>query len=209
MVKHELEGISAIMPLFYHRIDSYQWIHGSIRQDLTSEERGVWHDLLSLSALTREPRRGYIERSKGIPYPKQVVVCLFNITEELYDRTVEKCVKEGRLQVFSDGTMYITNWEKYNNVDNYNEKKKLEKEKQEAKAASIEKFRKTQKTKDDITVALMRQVNNLAISMAMLTRKLEGNVSDYNVTENGDIVNKISGEIIGNVNDMQNKIEDE
>jgi hypothetical protein len=195
--------------IYYHKIDSWRWLTGSIRRQLTSAERGVWHDFIALAGTTQIPRRGYIERSEGVPYEKSYLLIFLDITSELYDSTVEKCIKDNRLQVFPDGTMYVVNWEKYNGLDNYNEKKKLEKEKREAKAASIEKFRKTQKTKDDITVALMRQVNNLAISMAMLTRKLEGNVSDYNVTENGDIVNKISGEIIGNVNDMQNKIEDE
>lgn len=105
--------------LYYHKIDSYRWLEGSIRQDLEPDERSVWADLLALAALTREPRRGFIERSEGIPYPKAVILARLNITEELFDRAIIKCVNEGRLKVYDNGTMEIVNFGRYNNTDTY------------------------------------------------------------------------------------------
>jgi len=134
------------MPLWYHRVDDYKWIHGSIRQDLEPDERGVWADLLSLAGLTREPRRGYIERSEGVPYPKKVLVCILNISDELFDRTTTKCVKEGRLQVFEDGTMYITNWSRYNDVESWHKRKQHEQEQKDSRNLAVEKSRETKKS---------------------------------------------------------------
>jgi hypothetical protein len=102
------------MPLWYNKMDSYRWINGSIRQDLEPDERSVWADFLALAGLTREPRRGYIERSEGVPYTKQALITMLNISEELFDRAVKKCVNEGRLQSLEDGTLFLTNWGKYN-----------------------------------------------------------------------------------------------
>lgn len=110
--------------LYYHKIDSYKWINGSIRADLEPDERSVWADLIALAGLTREERRGYIERSQGIPYPKNTLLAMLNISEELFDRAICKCVNEGRLEVYSDGTMRLTNWGKYNNTDTYKRKSK-------------------------------------------------------------------------------------
>lgn len=149
------------MPLWYHRTDDYKWIHGSIRQDLEPDERGVWADLLALAGLTREPRRGYIERSEGIPYPKNVLICMLNISEDLFNRTVSKCKTEGRLQVFKDGTMFITNWGKYNNVEEWHKKKEMTAGQKEAKRISIEHARQTRKTIDNIAQGATQSLNNL------------------------------------------------
>lgn len=117
-----------VMPFHYHKIESLRWINGSIRQDLKPDERSVWADLIALAGLTREDRRGYIERSKGIPYSKTAILTMLNISAELYDRAVRKCVNEGRLQVLPDGTLYLTNWDNYNDTSTYREKKEARKE---------------------------------------------------------------------------------
>lgn len=124
------------MPFWYHKTDSYRWLTGSIRKDLIPDERGVWADFMAMASLTREPRRGYIERSEGIPYDKPYMLSFLNISEELYDRTVKKCVVEGRLQVFPDGTMFLTNFARYNDTTDYNAKK-------EARRVGIEKAKRT------------------------------------------------------------------
>ena len=102
------------MALWFNKMDSYKWIHGSIREDLVPDERSVWADFMALAGLTREPRRGYIERSKGIPYRKEQLLSMLNITEDLLDRTINKCTKEGRIKVLEDGTLYLTKWNEYN-----------------------------------------------------------------------------------------------
>lgn len=167
------------MPLFYHKIDSLRWIDGSIREDLEPDERSVWADLMALAGLTREPRRGFIERSKGIAYKKAVLLPRLNITEELFDRTVAKCVEEGRLTVLPDGTMHLTNWERYNDMTSYKAKK-------EAKEIAIGKSKQTRETKDNIMVALLRSVNRL-------NQGLEAH--RYEVTKDNKILDTKTGEI--------------
>jgi hypothetical protein len=164
------------MPLWYHRIDDYKWIHGSIRQDLQPDERSVWSDFLALAGLTREPRRGFIERSKGIPYPKNVLTCMLNITEELFDRTVTKCVKEGRLKVFKDGTMYLANWERYNEVESWHKKKQKEADKANAKNISVDKAKKSRSKLENAAKGLESTVNKLSYE----TRELNKTIKEDN-----------------------------
>jgi len=167
------------MPLFYHKTDSLRWIDGSIREDLEPDERSVWADLMALAGLTREPRRGFIERSEGIPYQKAALLVRLNITEELLDRAVNKCVEEGRLQVLPDGTMFLTNWGRYNDTTEYKKKK-------EAKEASLEKSKETKHQSQTATEALVRAVNELNRGMEK---------QRYELTPDGQILDKTTGEI--------------
>lgn len=105
------------MPWF--KLYSYEWLEGSIRRDLTGAERAVWADLLSLANMSR--RRGYIERSEGIPYALDELADKFKESIEVVESAVEKCLKEGRLSKDGYGSLVVTNWEKYQFVS---EKKK-------------------------------------------------------------------------------------
>jgi hypothetical protein len=147
------------MALWYNKIDSYRWINGSIRQDLTPDERSVWADFLALAGLTREPRRGFIERSEGIAYPKEVLLSMLNIKEELFDRTISKCSAEGRLKVYPDGSMEIVHWDNYNDVSDYKTKK-------EAKQSSIDKAKYTKKQNQEA-------IESLTIAVNLLNRQLQ------------------------------------
>ncbi|MBU1785303.1 MAG: hypothetical protein KKG95_08220, partial [Candidatus Omnitrophica bacterium] len=154
-------------PFWYNKIDSLKWIDGSIRADLNSAERGVWADLLAMAGLTRDERRGFIERSEGIPYPKSVILSRLNIEEELLDRTVRKCVTEGRLKVYPDGTLEITHWAKYNDTKDYNAKK-------ESKRLAIE---KAKRTKSELETLLHRGIitqNVLTTATKALTDIAQG-----------------------------------
>lgn len=117
------------MALWYGRKDAMKWLFGSVRHDLEPDERSVWDDLMQLAAINPdETRRGIIEIRAGVPYPKQRLLDIFNIKEELFDRTVAKCVKEGRLKINDDGTMTLTNWLKYNDLSEYEAKKQKQKD---------------------------------------------------------------------------------
>ena len=100
--------------MIWHKVDSLRWLDGSIRSDLEPAERGVWADLLALAALTR--RRGYIERSEGIPYKRQHLAERFDVPLKLLNSTITKCIKEGRITKAASGVLYITNWEYYQAV---------------------------------------------------------------------------------------------
>ena len=170
------------MPLWYHKTDSYRWINGSIREDLLPDERSVWADFLALAGLTRESRRGYIERSEGIPYRKNHLLSMLNISEELFDRAIDKCVAEGRLQVLPDGTMCITNWGKYNDTSSYEEKNRQ-------KDISIERAKETKKRKSeavDTIVEVANEIKNQVVKLNKKTRYIDNNTIILD-TDSGDI----------------------
>jgi len=97
----------------WHKVNSSRWLEGSIRVDLTPAERSVWQDLLCLASLSRE--RGRIERSRGIPYTREEIASRLIIDVGLLQSTVDKCIREGRLQE-DNGSLIITNWDKYQEV---------------------------------------------------------------------------------------------
>lgn len=92
----------------------YQWLEGSIRKDLDSAGRGVWADILSLASISR--RVGFLERSQGIPYTDEELANKFQIPLELLKHTIVVCVQEGRLTRDDTGTLFITNWNKYQKI---------------------------------------------------------------------------------------------
>ena len=175
------------MPLWYHKTDSYRWLTGSIRQDLIPDERSVWADFMAMAALTREPRRGYIERSEGIPYDRPYLLSFLNISGELLDRTIAKCAKEGRLQVYPDGTMYLPNFGRYNDTV---DRKSLAKEKKEA---AIERAAETRHRRDVSADATLRAVNTLNTRLKQLR---------YTVIDDG------SGRVLDNTTGAVSSIED-
>lgn len=169
------------MPLYYHRTESYKWIYGSIRKDLEPDERGVWADLMALATLTKpEERRGYIERSKGIPYERETLLVILNITGELFNRTIKKCAAEGRLQILTDGAMFLTNWQTYNSVNDYETKRAI-------KALSKRKERHTKSLLEADVEALTSRVNILAAKQPM---------NRYALTPEGKMIDLRTGEIV-------------
>ena len=100
-------------------------IEGSIRWQLGPHERGVWYDLLLFSALCSEP--GTIADGDGRPYPRSFIANRLNITVELLDETLAKCITEGRIKENAGG-LVITNWaayqSEYQRQKPYREKKK-------------------------------------------------------------------------------------
>jgi len=86
------------------------WLHGSIRWQLEPEERGVWADLICLAGECSQ--NGMICDNDGRPYPRQYIANQLNIPQELLDRTVAKCRREGRLDD-RDDILIVTNWAAY------------------------------------------------------------------------------------------------
>lgn len=98
----------------YLKIFGQEWLEGSIRVDLDSAGRGVWADLLAMAQISR--RVGYIERAKGIPYTDEELALRFKIPLELLQSVIAICRKEGRLGQMPDGTYFIGNWDKYQDI---------------------------------------------------------------------------------------------
>lgn len=109
----------------WFKMHSKGWLDGSIRQQLTVEERSVWADLLAFANECRE--RGTIARAKGIPFTREYLAARFDISVDLLNSTIAKCQADkndtaagmpdgNRLDVLEDGTMVISNWERYQAV---------------------------------------------------------------------------------------------
>lgn len=86
------------------------WLKGSIRFDLNSEERGVWVDLLALAGNCRQD--GIISANQSTSYPHSYIAGILNIPEQLLDHVLEKCKQSGRISENEHG-IKITNWGKY------------------------------------------------------------------------------------------------
>lgn len=85
-------------------------LEGSIRYQLEADERGVWYDLLNLSAICATP--GVISDKDGRPYPHSFIANRLNIDLELLETTLKKCVEEGRI-IDNETGLHIKNWSAY------------------------------------------------------------------------------------------------
>ncbi|MDP2730274.1 MAG: phage replisome organizer N-terminal domain-containing protein [Dehalococcoidales bacterium] len=94
---------------------------GTIREDLTAAERGVWYDFLLLAGNSRIP--GVICANENTPIPIKRIAGILNITEQLVNQSIEKFVQSGRIEVDSQGIISIINWSKYQYSD-YDRQKK-------------------------------------------------------------------------------------
>ncbi len=85
-------------------------LHGSVRWELTPEERATWIDLLLLAGECN--KSGLICDNDGKAFPLAYVANSFNISIKLLERTLEKCMDENRIGQ-EGGILRIKNWEVY------------------------------------------------------------------------------------------------
>lgn len=108
---------------FYPR----ECLDGPIRYRLNADERGVWYDLLILAGACS--MGGYIQDLKGRPLPRQFIANRLNVTVELLERTIAKCVDWGLIQDVEEG-LRIVNWRahqsEYERQKPYRQKKRSE-----------------------------------------------------------------------------------
>jgi len=86
------------------------WLHGTIRWQLTSEERGVWADFLALAG--ELGHEGLLVDNDNRPVPRDYMAHLFNIKRSLLDRVIKKSIEEGRL-IEVEGRLLLANWTTY------------------------------------------------------------------------------------------------
>lgn len=85
-------------------------LEGSIRYQLEPSERSVWYDLILFAALGSPP--GHICDRDQRSLPHQFIANRLNVTLELLEITLTKCLDEGRVTEDEQG-IHITNWERY------------------------------------------------------------------------------------------------
>lgn len=83
---------------------------GTIRFEMTAAQRGVWYDLIMLSARCRTP--GIISANENQPYPHRYIAGVLNIDEALLEETLEICKEKERIAENEHGIV-ILNWDKY------------------------------------------------------------------------------------------------
>ncbi len=85
-------------------------LDGSIRYQLEPDERGVWYDLLCFASISSTA--GLISDRDGRAFPHSFIANRLNITLELFEETLKKCIDEGRVTDSETG-IQITNGKYY------------------------------------------------------------------------------------------------
>ncbi len=85
-------------------------LNGSVRYQLEPQERATWIDLICFAGIGSTP--GVISDNDRRPYPHSFLANRFNISLELFEATLKKCIKEGRISENGDG-IHINNWSFY------------------------------------------------------------------------------------------------
>ena len=101
-----------------HPTAQRQWIRlwipgtlrGSIRFDLSAEERSVWWDLLAMAGESRSP--GIIQSTEGVPYPLPWLAQTLNIPLELLAQTLKRLVDTGRI-IMNSECIHVVNFDYY------------------------------------------------------------------------------------------------
>jgi len=106
-----------------------KWIFGSTRLELKPDERSVWLDLLALAS----KNDGFIRANEETSYPKEQLAGLLVISIELLERTINKCLQNDKIAILKNGTMKITNWEKYSLSKRHRRRFEQKKEKNQKK----------------------------------------------------------------------------
>ena len=88
---------------------------GTIREDLTPEERGTWYDFLLLAGNSRIP--GVICANQTTALPTKRIAGILNINEVLVKQCIKKFKDSGRITVDKNGVIAITNWSRYQYSD--------------------------------------------------------------------------------------------
>jgi len=92
-----------------------KWLYGSMRLEFNAEERAIWIDLLALA----NKDDGWIRANEDIPYPLEQLAGMLVLPKELLKKSIAKFVRKRKLTRAKNGTLYITNWDKYSFTDRH------------------------------------------------------------------------------------------
>jgi hypothetical protein len=94
-------------------IDS--WIFGSSRHELSRAQRA---DFLDLTLLAGKDN-GFIRANATTGYPIAQLAGLLCLDAAELEKTIEACVKAGKITRLENGILYITNWETFKLTDRW------------------------------------------------------------------------------------------
>ncbi len=90
------------------------WLHGSARFDCTSEERGIFLDLVCMANESRN--RGVIQANETTPYPHKYIAQQINVPVKTLDRCLRKFENQERIHENETG-IHIINFGYYQGLD--------------------------------------------------------------------------------------------
>jgi len=110
------------------KVFTSKWLMGSGRV-MTAEKRGIWIDLLVLAGEAKL-RDGSLRFDKGKPMSRHYISEILNLSEESLDSAlvafqsdINSDDGEARIKIWEDGTIVLTNFERYQATPN--DKRKL------------------------------------------------------------------------------------
>jgi hypothetical protein len=163
------------------------WLFGSTRLELSIEQRATFTDFLCLACKDT----GFIRANEGIPYPTAQLAGLLGIPEALIIETIDRCLEVGKIERKPDGTLYVTNWERYQLTPRHKRrlapprsspKSKVEESKGEERKADIESAKADiESAKEDIlppiphslTFKAQEELRGLRVQMRDLEKRLK------------------------------------
>ena len=88
---------------------------GTIREELSPEERGVWYDFLLLAGHSRVP--GVICSNEDTPLSVKRIAEILNTPALLIQKCITKFQESGRIAVDENNCIHINKWGKYQYSD--------------------------------------------------------------------------------------------
>jgi hypothetical protein len=144
---------------------------GSIREDLTAEERSIWVDFLLLAGNSRVP--GVICSNKTTPINVKRIAGMLNVDVELITECIKTFENTGRIEVDRKGIITICNWSKYQYSD-YDRQKPYRLEKREKTILE---------QNQDYLQAHPEEIFNSASHELMTAEEEEEDLREYNVPD--------------------------
>ena len=87
------------------------WLHGTIRWQLSSEERGVWADFLALAG--EKQKEGAICDNDGRALPLDFIANQLNIKRTLLDKFIAKAIDEDMIALDDNGVIHVIHYQEY------------------------------------------------------------------------------------------------
>ena len=110
------------MGLDWFKVHAKSWLQGSIRTQLTLEQRSVWIDLLALASECKI-RDGSLRHGLGQPMSRDYIASILCIPVKLLNETIIICINDKnleddkhRIELWEDGTIVIANFERKQGV---------------------------------------------------------------------------------------------
>lgn len=92
-----------------------EWLTGTVRWQLTPQQRSIWADLLALAGRSRYPGLVCSGETNGVlsPFPMDYLCSVFRCSEPDVQEAFRLFVEQGRIVIDGTGVIQIVSWDKY------------------------------------------------------------------------------------------------